>query len=224
MAHTMTEQATHGWLVPHATPADVERIEEAVARVELQTCAEIVPMIVRSSSSHGHVPYMLFLISLFVLWTLVPYATPFVPSFSVALLDLAVLLVAFIVASWGMRSDYVRRTLTPKNDQAAHVMRRAQLEFYQSNIKQTEQNTGVLIFVSLLERRAVVLADQAVSEKLPPETWQSAIDALITRVKDDDFTGGMCAAIEQVGAVLSQSFPSTGCARNELPNHLIIKE
>lgn len=215
------------WLKGWLSDGDFARIENSVKIAERATCAEIVPMIVHSSSPTGHVPYLLFLLALTVLWTLLPYLAPWVetmaPGVPFEILELAAAAVAGAFTWLFKENDFLIRVLTPRGDRAANAMRRAQLEFYQSNIKLTEDKTGVLIFVSLREHQAVVLADKSIADKFSPETWSKILGDLIAHLKKGDLTGGMCTAIEEAGEILTQAFPIAHRDVNELPDHLVIK-
>lgn len=78
--------------------------------------------------------------------------------------------------------------------------------------------------VSLMEHRAVVLADHGISEKLDATIWQEVVDLMIDGVKGGDLAGGMCAAIERCGALLAPHFPIAADDANELRDHLVVKE
>ena len=105
-------------------------------------------------------------------------------------------------------------------------MRRAQLEFHRAGLRSTVGHTGVLIFVSMLERKAVVLADTSVHEKFNDDAWKDVLSKLLGKVKHGDFSGGMIEAVAHLGSLLETQFPAApGAANpNELPNTLIIKD
>lgn len=212
------------WIESIVGDSDLERIRSAVAQAESRTSGEIVPMIVHRSITTGHVPLILFLVFLLIFWTLVPYIAVSVPQIPLWGFEVGAILLAAFSAWTQKESSFWQRALTPPRDQMLSVLRRAQLEFFESDIKATEGKTGVLIFVSLLERRAVVLADQAVSERFPAETWEDIIKILLEKVRAGDFTGGMCDAIGTVGTLLAEKLPIEVGDRNELSNHLVIKE
>ena len=109
-------------------------------------------------------------------------------------------------------------------DQAQQVDMRAQIEFYESNIHKTAGDTGVLLLVSLMEHRAVVLADEAIDEKVPYETWEEVIRVMIDGIKKGHVGLGLAAAIERCGEILAEEFPIAEDDENELRDHLIIKE
>ncbi len=221
------------WLVRIISRAEIHQIESTVATAERKTSAEIVPMIVRSSIATDHVPPLVFLVTVLLFWLLTPVLSSFFVMAPVMIWDVfgfgvgfgVGLAAALIVAKHKSISiDYIKRALTSDSDQEVSVLRRAQLEFYQSNIKATEGKTGVLIFVSLLERQAVILADKAISDQLPPETWENAIRDLLEKIKDGHFAVGMCGAIEAVSTRLEVLFPRAEGDLNELPDRLVIKD
>jgi putative membrane protein len=87
--------------------------------------------------------------------------------------------------------------------------------------RRTTGRTGILIYLSLRERRAQIVADEAIASKVPAETWGEAMAALLVEVKQGRLADGMCAAVEKVGVVLAQHFPRAEDDVNELPDRLI---
>ena len=212
------------WLHYKLDRAGTEKIKTAVGLAETRTRGEIVPMIVRKSITTGHVPVVLFLGTLLILWNLIPYASALAHGISVyAIESIAVVLAAVI--TWLLKdSSFWQRTLTSDSDEEASVFRRAQLEFFTSGIKATEGRTGVLILVSLVEHRAVILADEAIASKLPETTWQEVIKDMLFKIKDGDLAGGISDAIDKVGRLLQKDFPIQAGDKNELSNKLVIRE
>ena len=212
------------WLTLKLNEKDLYMIRASVMQAEKKTSGEIVPMVVRSSSSFGHVGLILFLIGLVFFWTLATQITHEIPTLPFWILELSAVGLSMLLA-WAFQStDFAKYYLTSPHDQALSVMHRAQLEFYQSNIKASDRQTGVLIFISLLERRAVILADEAVSLKVPEQEWTNAIDLLLKETKQGELAKGICDAIELVGRRLSESLPMHIGDRDELSNDLIMKE
>lgn len=201
----------------------LDRIREAVARVETRTSAEIVPLLVRGSSATGHVPLMLFLFLLLLAWAALPFLTIFVPECPLWIWEA----VSFVFA-WGVAFVLkgrlaLQRWLTPRADQIASVDRRALLEFHVGDVKATEKRTGILIMASILEHRAVIIADESIDRVVPNDTWQSAIQVLLSKTREGDFAGGMVSAVEKLGEILHPRFPAGDVNPNELENGLRIK-
>ncbi len=208
------------WLKGHLRQEDLPRIEQAVTVAETKTSGEIVPMLVGKSSSIGHVPAEIFLLVMLVLLGAVStWNTDLLPLWSLQLLAVLIAVAATVVLK---DIAAIQRFLTPHHDQVDSVMHRAQLEFFLSDIKQTKAHTGVLIFVSMLERRAVILADPKIAAEYPPETWTDVLQPLIAEIKKDRLAEGFCIAVAKCAEKLAPHFPATPHV-NELPNNLVIK-
>ena len=213
------------WAKELLNDTDLTEIEQAVASAEEKTSAEIVPVLVRRSSTTGHVPLavILFLLCGYFMLSLDVGRGIIFGSDHPAwyLLDISViLLVTRLLASL----ECIQRWLTPRADQQLQVMERAQLEFYENRLKNTRDATGVLLFVSLLEHQVVVLADKAIADQLPAETWNDAVKMVLAGIKKGKFASGMVQAITFCGQQTESLFPIKPDDTNELKNHLVIKE
>jgi putative membrane protein len=81
--------------------------------------------------------------------------------------------------------------------------------------------TGILLYVSLKEHRADIVADEAIAAKVSPEVWGDAMAALIDHVRAGRPGEGIAEAVRQMGVVLAEHFPKGDDAVNELPDRLI---
>jgi putative membrane protein len=79
----------------------------------------------------------------------------------------------------------------------------------------------VLIYLSMGERRAEIVADEAITKVTTPETWGEAMTALLVDVKAGRPGDGIAAAVEKVGVVLAEHFPRSATDTNEIPDKLI---
>jgi putative membrane protein len=95
-------------------------------------------------------------------------------------------------------------------------------QFLAQGLHLTEQRTGVLIFASVAERYAEIIADRGISAKVGNEVWQQAVAALVDAIKAGRPGDGFVAAVERCGAVLAQHFPPGAIRRDELPNKLVV--
>ncbi len=217
------EQLPH-WLTGYMDAPGAASIAAAVEAAERRTSGEIVPMIVRRSTHTGHVAWVLFfaLSSLFIGFA--PIAPGFGADVSLWVLEGAGLVCAASLAWPLARLGFFQKLCTPEADRDAAAMMRAELEFFESGVTKTESRTGVLIFVSLLERRAVVLADEAIASRLPKDAWDEVVDAVIAGVKRKDFAGGMEGAIARAARLIEPLFPPVPGDKNEIPNRLRIEE
>jgi putative membrane protein len=115
----------------------------------------------------------------------------------------------------------VRFALVPGPIKTRRVHDRAVQAFRVGAEQRTSGGTGVLIYLSMREHRAEVLADAAIASKVDAEVWADALEALLAQVRAGEVAGGMCAAIERVGVVLATHFPRSAADLNEVPDRLI---
>ena len=189
---------------------------------ELKTSGEIVPMIVKSSSTVGHVPIVIFLIALLFYFMVDLAQFGYFESSTLNFLIWAILCLP--VSRLLAELSLVQRLLVNQMDQRDQVELRAEVEFYEANLKNTEGSTGILLFVSLMERKAVVLADEAIAKQLPSETWNEVVLLLVDGARKKSLSQGFCMAIDRCGNILAEHFPIDPNDNNELPNTFIIKE
>jgi putative membrane protein len=220
------ESGRPSWFPSKVSDMDLKKISEAVHLAEKTTTGEIVPMIVRSSTSFGHVPMTLtlalFSCLLFLEVEMISYFSEFsqVPQWIIA----PVLLVACYFISIPLsKSAWICRCLTPNRDEIAAVELRAEIEFHRGRFGNTEKSSAVLIFVSMMEHRAVVLADKGIAEKIDGKVWDEINGLLLAGLKKGEFVQGWQAAIARAGTLLTEHFPLNGKAKNEISNDLVIK-
>lgn len=115
----------------------------------------------------------------------------------------------------------LRLTLTPGAIKSDRVRRRAVRYFKVGAERRTTGRTGILIYLSLAEHRAEIVADEAIHARVPNEVWGDAMADMIAHVREGRIADGMAAAVRDVGAVLAEHFPRADDDRNELPDRLI---
>lgn len=212
------------WLSRHLTRDDLSYVAVAVRQVELKTSAEIVPMVVKRSMVSGHVLPMtiLILLSLYLAFDVGGQLDWWRgTAFYWDVIDLVLLVYGALGLS---RLVWVERLLTRDRDEEAQVYRRAELEFFEAGLDKTRDSTGILLFVSLDERRAIVLADKTISAKVDRQTWQAVVDLMTSGVKRGKLSDGLAQAIARCGDLVSPHIPRTTDDRNELHDALVIKE
>ncbi|MDP3658726.1 TPM domain-containing protein [Phenylobacterium sp.] len=115
----------------------------------------------------------------------------------------------------------MRRVLTPAGLKRHRVRRRAHEQFLAHNLHMTRERTGVLIFVSLQERMAELLADEAIAAKVDSKVWDQAMAALTDGLRRGDAGEGFARAIELCADVLAEHFPPGPDNPNELSDVLV---
>ena len=115
----------------------------------------------------------------------------------------------------------LRLALTPGATKARRVRRRAVAIFKAAAERRTEERVGILIYLSMGEHRAEIVADHAITEVTSSDTWGEAMAALLAEVRDGRPGEGICAAVGEIGDVLREHFPKTRDNPNEIPDKLI---
>ena len=129
--------------------------------------------------------------------------------------------VLFLIVRYTLAWMPLRMALTPGRTKSRRVHRRA-LELFRSGCElKTRGRTGVLVYLSLAERRAEIVADKAIADQVEDEVWGEAMTALLDEVGAGRTGRGMALAVEKIGAVLAPVLPPTLDNPNELPDRLI---
>ena len=215
---------------------DHAKVTAAVTEAELSTAGEIVTVVARRSdkyndvAAHAGVLAMLTALAVLSVWPAIaerlaaPFHDPWVEAATPhALLTVALVLaaVAFLVGRYALQPMAMRMALTPAATKTRRVRARARDLFRASAEQRTAGATGVLLYLSLDEHRAELIAEAAIHSKVAPEVWGEAMAALVAAVKDGRPGDGMAEAVRQIGLVLAEHFPRAHDDRNELPDRLI---
>jgi putative membrane protein len=197
--------------------ADGEKaLTRAVAEVEALSCAEVVVVVRRKSGSYLHADLMAgslggFAALSFLLLSPWPFATVWM------LLDP---LLAFVLSAWAAsKSQAVRRAFTPPGERRSRVETHARAAFVERGVGATSSRTGILVYVSILERAAHVVADAGVRRAVPEEEWSAAVSAIDTAAKQGR-SADVAAAIAAAKGLLARALPRSADDVNELPDEV----
>ncbi len=209
-----------------------EQINQAVKQAELKTSAEIVPALATSSGRYDRPEDIVGLwfgaVGMVVVWFFLP--TPQAmgawggwPGWMNPLLLIAALVVGFFVGVIvAMNIGWLRKLFTPRKEMADEVAARAIEVFATSGVYRTRDATGLLIYVSLFERMAVIEADKTVLEKIGQPALDELRDGLIAKLRAGDPTSAFCETIIAAGEKLAPLLPRPDDNTDERPNELMI--
>ena len=85
-----------------------------------------------------------------------------------------------------------------------------------------KDRSGILIFVSLAERYARIIADDGIAARVPQAEWQAAVDALVAHMRDGRIADGFVTAIDLCGEKLATHFPRAATSGDELPDRIYV--
>ncbi len=217
------------------TDADRKRINEAVVAAESGTSAEVVPAVATASGRYDRpedlVGLWAAILGACAFWWFVPRASAEGGSWSGGLAPelMLVALVAILLAGFavgavvGSRIGWLRRLFTPRQQMREEVAARASQLFFDGRVHHTAGRTGLLVYVSLYEHAAAVIADKIVTEKL----GQPALDELCRHLTEKLRAGGsvvdaLCDVLKEAGERLAPVLPRAADDVNELPDALIL--
>lgn len=99
---------------------------------------------------------------------------------------------------------------------------RARTLFSEHRIWDTEENTGVLIYVLLADHKVEIITDRAVGRALTPQEWQGVCRTMTEDFRRGDYRHGAVSALEQLNALLHERFPDDGSRANQLSDHPVV--
>lgn len=99
---------------------------------------------------------------------------------------------------------------------------RAEQIFSALRVWDTQENSGVLVYLQLAERRIEIVADRGIAEKVPAAMWQALCHAFTVDMHEKAPDQAVIACLEQINHLLSEYYPSSEDNRNELPNEPVI--
>ena len=189
------------------------RIGEAVGEVEARSSAELIVEIRARSGSYAHAEARFAAFLALVSLAVVVFMPLTVPPVTVLLDPIAFYAAGIAIAR---HSDSMRRLFTTRRERLQAVRTHAAALFHDRGVANTSGETGVLLFVSLLERRIEVVADRGILQKVVANDWNAALAELhVERKLDPD---AVVAAIQRVGAILQRDLPAGAVNEDELPN------
>jgi putative membrane protein len=196
------------WLNRHLDHAGRERIEAALRTADQATCGEIVPVIARRSARYGHAPWLAAALCLAAAES-ADWAGCVMPAWAHRTLAAAALALLCAAIGWLLaRIPGVRRALTPREDRILAVHRAAEAAFHHLALHRARNDAGVLLYVSLEERRAVVLAGAGIADLAGPAHWEQTCRLLTQAAAKRDLAGGFEQAIAHAAQVLSRHHPA----------------
>jgi putative membrane protein len=222
--------------VRHLSEAEHAAVSAAVTAAEVDTSGEIVTVVTDRSDGYSDVALVW---SAVIAFTAIAVLTIF-PDFYLGLVDR---LLGKWNAEWTPRGIFglallvgilkfagmwliqlwqpLKFFLIPGPIKSQRANARAVAIFKVGAERRTTGRTGILIYLSMRERRAEIVADEAITSKVSPDVWGEAMAAMLAELKRGGCGAGVVAAVEKVGKVHAEHIPREAGDVNELPDRLI---
>ncbi|MEP9402461.1 TPM domain-containing protein [Sphingomonas sp. VNH70] len=214
---------------------DHARIGAAVAAAEAATNGEIVVITAPESDRYHDVPLhfavlaMLLVLAGSALWPgwlhavhgwVEPWGEAPSPAFLFTVMAW-VQAAVFLIVRYGVGWPPLRMALTPRATKARRVHARALMLFRAAAEQRTVAATGVLLYLSMAEHRAELIADASIHDRVDAAVWGDALAAVLGGLRDGRAADGIVAAVGAIGTVLAEHFPRGDDDVNELPDRVI---
>lgn len=212
-------------------------VTKAVAEAEAHTSGEIVTVLAHRSDGYTDVA---LLWAVAISFTAMALVTAF-PDFYTDMVDrilgrwshvwtpgeLLTLVTGIgllkFLAMWALQLwQPLKFALIPKPVKVGRVRDAAVRHFKVGADRRTHGRTGVLLYLSMREHRAEIVADEAIAAKVDAEVWGQAMADMLAEISKGNVAEGLAAGIRDVGVVLAEHFPRSEDDVNELPDRLIL--
>ncbi len=222
--------------VDHVDDSDHRIVTDAVAAAERHTSGEIVTIVTDLSDHYNDIGIAwatviaflalacIAMFPAFFLDNLSRFTGGWEHEYSTGeYLSLVFVVMAVTWAAMWFLMQWIpmRMALTPRPIRQKRVRARAISMFKVGTESKTVGRTGVLLYLSMKEHRAEIVADEAIAQKVDPAIWGDAMIAMLDHVKAGRTGEGMAEAVRQMGVVLAEHFPRGSENPNELPDRLI---
>jgi putative membrane protein len=216
--------------------SDHDRISRAVNDAEAHSDGEIITMIAPRSDAYHDVGLHYAVAAMLILLTFVAaFPQVFVrlathlaggwgyplPTHVMLTMLLGAQILVFLIVRYALAWIPLRLAITPSATKSRRVRRQAVTIFRAVGEGRTKGRTAVLLYLSLAEHRAEIVADEGINRAITPERWGEAMAALVDPVREGRPTDGLVAAIGMIGEILAEYVPATRDNPNELPDRLI---
>ena len=195
-----------------------EALRGAVRAVEERSAAEVVILVRERSGPYLHASLLSGAIAAYLtLWF--QLFSPW--EYSLLLIQLAPAAVGTAIGMLTSVLPDLQRLLTPRHIREGYVRTKARAAFHDQGIADTRGRTGILVYVSRLEREAEVLADRGVRDAVDAQAWERAaslIRASAGRRMPD--AAALSIAIASLGDLLQPVLPRSADDVNELADDI----
>ena len=192
-------------------------LQGAISGIEARSSAELVVSVRSRSAAYLHADILVGALAAlgalaFLLFSPWPFALHWF------LID--PIIVGGLVALAASRLPPIRRALTPRAVRESRVRAAAGSLFLERGVHHTRGRTGILLYISLLERRALLIADAAVEREVPRREWRAATAAIDRVVTSGGDGVEVARALAPLGDLLALHLPRATGDINELADEV----
>lgn len=214
---------------------NLDEINKAVKEAESKTSGEIATAFIRESDNYAIYELTFAVICGFLYFTIMMFFLKPVENlirkmfwdYSTDHLVIFFGFSTFLVIAifyWLANFSFIDRLIVPKSVKRRKVNERAVRHFMESGVYNTKDRTGILLFISALERRVELLADRGISEKIPQEKWEGIVHNITAGIKEKKLAENLSQSMRECGDLLAKHFPIQPDDVNELKDDIVVLE
>jgi putative membrane protein len=203
---------------------DRKRLDQLISETEKRTMTQIVLAVVKRSDSYVEIPWKAFAMTasvaglvVIIISLLVNY---WVSETDILIAIAATLLAGALVALVSVFVPVVARFFLSDHRAEEEVRHYADSLFLEKQLFTTRKRMGILLLVSLFERKVVIVPDTGVSKKLTQEEMQQIIARMISCLRKNELGKAFEEGLAHLSAEL-QDHVSADLYENELPDNII---
>lgn len=213
---------------PSLSDEDRDQLNRLVAEAEKSTGAEIVLAVIGRCDSYAEIPWKAFALGASLAGLAVVLTTIFSPGWITPAVVIAsagtLLLAGAALALLTIFAPWFARPFLTKHRTTAEVKQYAESLFLSRGLYRTGHRTGVLLLVSLFERRVVLLPDQGLAGRLTAESMQTVIRPMKPLLRQRKLRHALETGLSHLTPLLAASANTSQSDVNELSNRIIEEE
>jgi putative membrane protein len=229
LKHSMRVMMEHPKSKMFFSESDKELIRRAVEGAEAATSGEIATMMVDQSDRYREAEVLGGVLVSGLISLVISAAVHYGAVLSLVPIDMTiwsyiplVLLLYFPARRLFIRFPHLKVPFIGKARMMHAVRERAVRAFYEKGLYRTRDENGILIFISLLERKVWILGDRGVDRRIPLESWHLLAREVSSGIGSGHACPALCEVIGKCGHILAEHFPRKDDDTNELTDELIM--
>ncbi|WP_243544678.1 TPM domain-containing protein [Pseudodesulfovibrio tunisiensis] len=200
------------------TTEEQRRLVQCVQEVETRTAGEIVPVIAGNSYDYPRASAL----GALLMGTLCGVLGTLLFDHEDMWFFLGLFLGAYALSYYLLSLlPMLKRPLIARREMDEEVEEAAITTFFRHGLFRTRDETGILIYVSVFERKVWVLADRGINEKVDPAEWKEVADMVTRGIREDRPGEALCEAVARCGEIITEHFPVRPDDVDELPNLIV---
>lgn len=192
-------------------------VYEVIEEIEKNSVVEIVTMIKPKSDNYRDISFATGAILLFISYTYFMFAPTIFNVYWIYFMTLSLFIFGFLMV------EVVRplkRLFARSKRLNKQVELNARAIFQKGGLHHTSKKAGILVYMSLFEKKSFIIADKGAKKALPSEVWKSIEENFQNAFKAPDFNASLIQNLKNCKDIFSKYLPATENDINELPDNL----